>query len=183
MNTKQQNTEYHYRSAVASKENLQHLTSAGWSIAKASLFYLHNYNENEMEKITGFINRSLSNANDPYLAYLEFCQRILLAHEYLKRFKGGTLSTHALIWLRSGKGMGFGKTKQLYNKLLKIRKTKPLWKKEWKELAEAVLDLVEGPLRENFEYWVNWFRERRAQEEINMLNNLISSRHLKTTML
>ena len=182
MNRKQEHSEYHYRSAVASKENLQHLTSAGWSIAKASLFYFHHYREAEIEKLKLIISRLFANAHDPYLAYLEFCQRIMLADEYINRYRGGMLITHAVIWFRPCFPLGYFKTKWMYDDLMSIRKKKPIWKKEWKDLAEAALDLVEGPFRENFEYWTNWFNERLAQYEINMLNRIISGRELKNNM-
>ena len=117
---------FHLFSYLALKEDLQTPAAAGWSIAKASLFYFHNYNEKDMNKIKGPIIRFLSLAHDPYLAYLEFGQRIILAHEYMNRYRGGRLCTNAIEWFRPGNRQGFAKTKSMYKLLMKKRKEQPL---------------------------------------------------------
>ena len=162
MNTKNINTEYHHKSAFASNENLDTLAAAGWSFARPILFSSRLYNESRREKIHGYIRRFMASAGDPYKAYLEFCLRILLALDHIARYEKGLLTTGAPVWFNPSFSEGFARTEPMYERYLQKKTGRSLWGKNWKALTESVLDITEDATTENFEYWINWFRQRRA---------------------
>ena len=171
MNTKQ-NTEYHYRSAYASNEDIGSLALSAWSIAQAVLFSGQLYTQKEKQKILMHIRSFLLSSHDPYQAYLEFCQRIMLARHYTYRNSNGLLYHHPARWFRQGYSIGFDKTKPMYERLIKRRKKDPLWKKEWKALAEAIHEMHESPTCCVFLYWQKWFLNNNASAELNILRHL-----------
>ncbi len=162
MNTKQQNIEYHHRSAFEANENLDTLAAAGWGFARVILFSTRFNNEKQNQKILSYIRRFLAGANNPYDAYIEFCHRIMLFTQYIMRYKKGVPPACALTWFNPSYPEGFEKTRIMQERFLQKRELEPSWKKHWKALAEAVLDITEDGSTQNFEYWINWFRQRRA---------------------
>ena len=53
--------------------------------------------------------------------------------------------------------------------------------KQWKAVAEAILDSIEDPGRESFEYWMRWFRQRRADRELAIYLAALSLTHAKAS--
>lgn len=166
MNTKQLNEEYHYKSGFAAKENLDTLAAAGWTFAKVTLFHSHLYYDHELLQLHRQMVRLMATGNSPYDTYLEFCQRLMLAVDFITRYREGVLCTSAIQWFRPTFTDGFARTGPMYERLLQKREQDPLWKKQWKVLAEAILDITEGHSQEKFEYWITWFKKRRARYEL-----------------
>ena len=160
MEHKQQYREYHFRSAIQTRENLELLTTAAWHYAWSAIFWNHNYSEQEVIRIKKRIRSFLSIHHDPYQGYFEFCERIHLGVQYLYRYNKQDNPVNALYWLRPGTASGFQKTGKAYIRLLEKRKKLPEYCSHWKNLAEAVLDLHEEPFWERLNYWNDWFAER-----------------------
>ena len=173
MNTKQQRIEYHHRSGFEAKENLDILAGAGFAFACVTVFRTHPFDEATAIQIGRTIASLFRNCNNPYDAYIEFCQRLLLAlDEQPLLFRKMQLSKGALLWLRLH-DEGYALTESMYQQLLEKRKRNALFKLKWKALAEAVLEITEEQSQERFEYWITWFRKRHASHELFLFINAI----------
>ena len=168
MNTKQTDTEYN--PAPPSKEYLQVLEKAAWSCAKAIIFYRHNYTEEELQKIKPQIRNFLLATTDPFKNYLEFCQRLLLARKHITNDQLASPAN----WFSPACNNGFYQTGRAYKALLKQRENHPLCRKEWKALAQAILEMHETPEISVFTYWEKWFLLNKNYEELRTFLFFIS---------
>jgi hypothetical protein len=166
MNTKQKKIQPYDTGVLHEKEELELFAKAGWTFANVCLFYNQHFYDHELKRVRGQIYRFISNTNNPYDAYMEFCQRILLAVDYFTKYQRGAFCMNACVWFQPSCKNGYAKTGSMYERLLKKREKNPSWKKQWKPLAEAVLEISEGHIDEKFEYWINWFEERKADYEL-----------------
>jgi len=170
MNTTQQHIEYHYKSAFASHENVKTLATAAWDLATAAFDLKQLFKGSNRARMQKAIKDFICKKCDYYLGYLEFCERILLLNEHPSRYRGYCFSEWSN-WF--GEGNYFDSTKNDYEALLKKRKTDPELKKNWKALAEAVLEMQEAPSPYILLYWENWFVERNAVEEFELFRKTI----------
>lgn len=179
MNMKEQHTEYHHKSGFASKENLHLLAAAGWKLARVTLFPRQLYTDKENQVILKQILHYIIISPDPYQGYLEFCQRILLLNQYLECGEHGSFCTPAMAWFSPACELGFSRTEKMYQNIVAERGPSLFFVKQWKDLAEAVLDITESPGIENYEYWMNWFNERGEFDELFLLIRCILSPMVK----
>ena len=181
MNTKQKKNIPYDTGIHHEKETLDLFAKAGWTFAKVCLFYTQFFYDHELMHVRGQIYRIISNGSNPYDAYMEFCQRILLAVDYITRYQGGALCKNCCVWFLPSCKEGYVKTGLMYERHLKRREKSPQWKKQWKPLAEAVLEMSEGHIDEKFEYWINWFEERKAHYELFIFMRAIEFQTFKTS--
>jgi len=165
MNTKQKNDQqFYHRSAYAGNENLHILAEAGWNYAWVVLFSTHRYCKAQQEKIINHIFNFLAGNSQAFEGYIEFCKRISLAADHTGKHNNGRMPIPALVWFDPSYTEGFQRTGLLYKQFLE----KPFFQKgqarHWKALAEAILDNIEENSKTSFDYWANWFRQRRAWE-------------------
>ena len=171
MNTKQSNTEYQHKSAFASKEDLFRLAFGATVLTWCSIFRVRS----SLKLLIPFINAAMGfiqRGNNPYDAYTELCQRILLARRmHIK-------SRIPAYWFKKH----FDETVPLYQTMLKKRKADPLYMHSLKWLAEAILDICENPDTGDVRYWMNWFRNNNATNEIKVFvkaANMINPKYKK----
>ena len=181
MNTKQQYIEYHHKAAFEASENLDTIAAAGLTFASVVLFHLTLSGEAATKPVIQTIRGLFINTNNPYDAYMEFCERLLLALDnYTCHFSGTAFGHNALDWLRC-KNNGYACTESLYHQLLQKRKLNAMYKMNWRSLAEAVLDCIEDGSPERFEYWIHWFRVRHARFEMFIFLKAIEFQTTKMT--
>lgn len=77
MQPKQQHSEFHFRSAISSKENLHNLSGATWLILRATGTRISDQDPNTEKEVREYVFRLLSNAPDPYLAYIKLVEDVL----------------------------------------------------------------------------------------------------------
>lgn len=147
------------------KNNMPAILKAG-AIITQCLWPDKPNSKKEILYIKGCLMTIIFDYGDPYVGYLEYCQRILLAKMRLI-YNRQTLNISVKEWLE----LEFAKTKEMYNQLQEIRKKTPLYKHDLKSFAECILDLVEDP-DADISYWVNWYKERNANDEFNRIINL-----------
>ena len=170
MNTRQQHTEYHYKSAFLSHDNAKTLAAAAWDLGKATLDFENRFRPNDRIKMQRAIKNFIAAKCDYYLGYLEFCERLLLLDGGGTSYRGYSLSEWEN-WFDHGNY--FDSTKNDYERLQQKRKTDPELKKNWKALAEAILEMQETPSPYILLYWENWFVERNAMDEFELFRKAI----------
>ena len=171
MNTKQQHIEYHYKSGFASHENAAVLANAGLDLTGAAIPNFVFIPSREGQQFHTSVKKFIFGICDHYLGYLEYCERILLLSENIGKYGQLKLQNNFLSWLEPGGH--FYNTKEDYDLLLKKREQYPDWKKNWKGLAEAVLEMQESHAPHILVYWENWFIERKAREELTLFRKAI----------
>lgn len=107
--------------------------------------------------------------------YIALCERILLFKAYAIEYK--VVIPSPLKWFRLE--LESSPTSVLYKSLLRKRIKEPLYRLEWKGLAEAVLDLSEDGSDKCIGYWEKWLSERNAFEELRLFSLYSVSGHLK----
>lgn len=150
------------------QENITGMTQAAWALSIIIFWPVSVFSEEEIKKTKKHIRQFLINAADPYKAYLEYCQRILLMRQYLLDNDGATIPELPSHWLQARHG--FPISAIWFKTLQRVRTALPLYKHDMKALAEAVLEMTEDPTASNFNYWISWFKARNANDELMMFS-------------
>lgn len=144
---------------VSIKENTAALVEAASIISRGFLFSKDLSKEDD-RFIRKFIHGFISTYRDPYKGYIEFCERILLSTNDLAVVRIILLKAELSTWFQTQ----FNGSNQLYKRVLKVRKTHPLYRHQYKAFAECVLEMVEiSP--DNYSYWIEWFSKRQPEQE------------------
>lgn len=106
-------------------------------------------------------------AKNPERAFLVFCQRVLLARQYVNKSPDRFVPLPSL-WLDRNYEHGFAGTKNWYAEIKAIRDSLPSFKAELKALAEAALEFSEEPSTKNYQYWRQYFIEKQAPGLLNL---------------
>lgn len=133
---------------------LQRVITAAWSFATASLWNRQQFSETESLAAKIKIGTYFLGEQDKDAAFHEYCQRILLTRKFLLPVFGGTLPLPS-VWFDENNAAGYEATKELYNELVKQRKSEPSAMAEVGLTADAVLMFSKNPTSEA--YWS--FRE------------------------
>lgn len=151
----------HEKEAFQTTTNIQHLTDTAWQLSSTSLWNHAEFSDTEKEAARKAIRQYIQASEDPYLAYLVYCQRVLLARQYILS-NNMRLMVLPSRWLHPDNQQGFAGTLTWYQRLQEIRNALPLHKIELRALAEAVLEMKEEPTKANFRYWRSYFIEKKA---------------------
>lgn len=161
------------------KDNVDGMADTAWILAMISLWPTSTYSAIEIFETKKCIRRFLVSVIDPYIAYKEFCQRILLTRKYQLDNPAQAISEIPTIWFHSNKN-GFLLSSVWFNSLQQIRSKLPLHKLEMKALAEAILEMAEENSPNNFHYWITWFKERNAPDELMLFSMFTAYNNYKT---
>lgn len=145
------------------KHEMQRLVHAAWNFAYTALWSKCIFSSLERERAKSAISGYLLQNPDPEKAFYNFCQRVLLAKEFVGKAPGRfiPLPVH---WLAANNPNGFAGTEAWLHQMLHKRSSLPLYRREWKALAEAVLEMASDASEKNFWYWKIYFLERRESE-------------------
>ncbi len=145
----------------------ENLINAAWNFAYSSLWNSTQFSAREIRTSKEKISAYFTLAKNPRNAFLSFCQRVLLARQYVNAAKGRYMPLPS-VWLDKNNEYGFAGTKQWYAEVRLIRSSLPSHKEEIKALAEAVLEYSEEPTLQNFTYWRSYFIEKGTPGLLNL---------------
>jgi hypothetical protein len=143
------------------------LVNSAWNFAYNSLWSMNTFSSKEIETAKESIYEYLTLAKSPRKAFITFCQRILLARNYVKACKGRYIPLPS-IWFDRDFKDGFVGTRKWYAEIKTIRESLPNYKQEIKALAEAVLEFNDEPSIQNYQYWRQYFIEKAAPGLLNL---------------
>ena len=158
---------------------IEHLVSTAWNFAYSSLWNSTQFSTKEVRAAKQNFEEYFTLAKNPRNAFLSFCQRVLLARQYLTSNKGRYMPLPS-IWFDKNNEYGFAGTKTWYAEIKAVRSSLPAYKEELKALAEAVLEYSEEPTVQNFTYWRTYFIERGTPGLLNLFQVTAINYHYLT---
>lgn len=163
MNTNTEQTGYD--DVIPDKKNIPLMADTAWILLAVSLGPSTIYDKPTEKMAKAFIRAFMSADKDPYKAYAEFCQRILMARRFIDQNPDYDFNSTIPHWLDPRNHHGFAGTAGWFEKLAEKRKADPIYLLELKAFPEALLELSEEPASANFHYWADWFLERGAHDQ------------------
>ncbi len=144
---------------IKSSKCINVMVHAAWNFAHMALWSHNLLSKLEKDKARKAIRQYLLDSDDPEQAYYNFCQRVLLAREYVAQ------GSHRFIplpsqWLDTNNPNGFSGTEAWLDQMLDKRSSLPLYRREWKAIAEALLEIATDDSEKTFWYWKIYFLER-----------------------
>ena len=150
------------------------LITTAWTFACSTLWSDLVFSEKEKAKAKRLISLYFLKCSNSKIAYLSFCQRVLLAHQYVRNASGRFIPLPS-VWLHPENPKGFCGTRPWFEKITEVRRSLPNYKMEWEALAEAVLDVRQQPSLHRFQYWKNYFIEKRTPLLLTLFLNIIAN--------
>jgi hypothetical protein len=141
--------------------NTQKLANTAWSFAYTALWNNAVFSANEVAIAKEMIKQILVSGKTPVKNYNAFCQRVLLARQYVNSHPNRYIPLPT-IWLDGNNATGYVGTQIWYDNILEIRASLPNYKTELKAFAEAILEMHEEPTSQNFHYWRNYFIDNKT---------------------
>lgn len=138
---------------------VENFVNAAWNFAYSSLWNSTQFSAKEIRTAKEKIEDYFTLSKNPRNAFLSFCQRVLLARQYVNGVKGRNMPLPS-VWFDKANEYGFVGTKEWYAEIKTVRTSLPHYKEELKALAEAVLEYSEEPTAKNFTYWRNYFIDK-----------------------
>jgi hypothetical protein len=155
------------------KNNIKPYITAAWACAHTALWNEYLFALNERSKAEGFIGQYISQSKDPYKAYINFCERVLLTRQYIRNGNSRYVPFPST-WLDPQQAYGFAGTASWHDRLGQQRKACPLFRMEWKALAEGILEMVEEGTGKFYRYWCTYFLEHKAIEELLLFREVVA---------
>ncbi|MBL7748766.1 MAG: hypothetical protein JNM19_15115 [Chitinophagaceae bacterium] len=143
-----------------------HLVNTAWLFACAALWNHLQFSAKETANAKQKIEALLSK-EDKEKAFLNFCQRVLLARQYVTKTPGRYIPLPS-VWLDDNNKLGFTGTENWYNKINSVRQSLPAYKEEIRAMAEAILELSKEPSSKNYQYWRSYFIDHRSPGLLNL---------------
>lgn len=140
---------------------ISRLVSTAWNFAYSALWNCTRFSSKEIATAKEKITEYLSLSRNPEKAFLSFCQRVLLARQYVNKNAGRFIPLPSL-WLDRNYEFGFTGTKAWYDEIKTIRESLPDYKAELRAMAEAVLEFSEEPTTQNYQYWRQYFIDKQT---------------------
>lgn len=159
---------------INEQEYISKLTDTAWTIAYTSLWNGETLSMQEVALAKRLVHFHIVNHDDLFDGYMIYCQRVLLARDYLSRNPEKFVPRPSL-WMHPSNTNGYMGTAVWYNNMAAVRKALPLYRHQMKTLPEAVLDMRETPTPANFHYWRTWFIVRRKQASMNLFLAILSN--------
>lgn len=155
------------------------LVHSAWNFAYSSLWNAVQFSTKEINAAKENITEYFQLAKDPRKAFLSFCQRVLLARQYISGGKERYMPIPSQ-WFDKNNEVGFAGTKTWYADIRNIRASLPNYKQEIKALAEAVLEYSEEPTIQNFHYWRAYFIDKGTPGLLNLFQvNAINQQFIR----
>lgn len=143
------------------------LVKTAWNFAYSSLWNCTQFSSKEINVSKEKIEEYLLLARNPEKAFLVFCQRVLLARQYVNKNAARFVPLPSL-WLDRNYEYGFAGTKTWYDEIKAVRDSLPAYKAELKALAEAALEFSEQPTTQNYQYWRQYFIDKQMPGLLNL---------------
>jgi hypothetical protein len=143
------------------------LVKTAWNFAYSALWNCTQFSSKEINAAKEKIEEYLLLSKNPEKALLIFCQRVLLARQYVNKSPDRFIPLPSL-WLDRNYEFGFAGTKNWYDEIKAIRDSLPAYKAEIKALAEAALEFSEEPTTQNYQYWRQYFIDKQTPGLLNL---------------
>lgn len=143
------------------------LVDSAWNFAYNSLWSMTIFSSKEIEAAKARIHEYLTLAKSSRKAFVSFCQRVLIARQYVSAVKGRYIPLPS-IWFDKDFKDGFVGTRKWYTEIKAVRESLPTYKQEIKALAEAVLEFSDEPSIQNYQYWRQYFIEKGTPGLLNL---------------
>jgi hypothetical protein len=135
----------------------------------------------EIELSKKLVKEFIAANKDSYKGYLAFIQRVLLTRQYITTNAGRFVPLPSF-WLDKNNANGFTGTREWFEQLQSVRSSVPSHKIELKAFAEAILEMSEERTCRNYQYWRNYFIERKTPGLLNLFLNTIANQHYKLSV-
>jgi hypothetical protein len=149
------------------KTALAPLVKTAWNFAYSSLWNSVQFSKKEIDNAKQKIEEYLQLARNPERAFSIFCQRVLLARQYVNKGTGRYIPLPS-VWLDRNNTNGFAGTKEWYSEIKSVRESVPAYKRELRDMADAVLDFSEDPTVENYHFWRKYFIDKQTPGLLNL---------------
>jgi hypothetical protein len=135
-----------------------HLIDTAWLFAYSILWNHQAFSHTEKQEAKFYISQYILPAKNPRKAFLNFCQRVVLARQHIELLNTDFLSLPSL-WLDSENEEGYAITREWLEGIKTLRFSLPSYQIGLRAIAEAVLEFSEEPTSKNFKYWRSYFIE------------------------
>lgn len=140
--------------------DLDHLVNTAWNFAYTALWNDIEFSIKEIENAKQQIAALLASGN-PDKSFVAFCERVLLARQYVAKNPGRYIPLPT-VWLDSNNKLGYAGTQRWHDDVRTIRASMPGYKTGIKALAEAILEISKDPSAGNYRYWRTYFIDHHA---------------------
>lgn len=131
------------------------LVNTAWIFANTALWNDTEFSPQEIQRSKELIATWLGQENSE-TAFIAFCQRVLLARQYVTSQPGRYIPLPS-VWLDTDNKLGFAGTGAWYERVNNIRESVPGYKTGIKALAQALLELSSQPSASHYHYWKSYF--------------------------
>lgn len=159
-------------------EKVNAIVDTAWNVAQTALWNTSIFSKKEVEEAKEWISFYFLNSKDLYKAYSVFCQRVLLARQYITNSTNRYVPLPS-VWLNPENENGFVGTRSWYEQVITIRESLPNHKMELKAFGEAVWELSQEPSTSNFHYWRNYFIEAGTNGLLNLFLSTIANQQFQ----
>lgn len=146
---------------------VQQLVDSAWNFAYNALWGMTIFSSKEIETSKARIYEYLTLSKISRKAFLSFCQRVLLARQYITQVKGRYIPLPS-VWFDKDNANGFVVTRKWFSEIKAVRESLPNYKQEIKALAEAVLEFSDEPSIKNYQYWRQYFIDKGTPGLLNL---------------
>ena len=156
--------------------SIEQLVDAAWNFAYSSIWNSTQFSQREVRSAKEKIEEYFTLSKSVRRAFVSFCQRVLLARQYVTSQKGRHMPLPS-VWFDKNNEYGFAGTRDWYAQIKAVRTSLPAYKEEIKALAEAVLEYSEEPTQQNFNYWRSYFIDKGTPGLLNLFQIAAINQH------
>jgi len=129
--------------------SIEQATETAWQVAYSVLWNNHILSEKEIANSKQSIREYFEGSTNKYKSFLSFCQRVVLAKEYISRSSLRYVPLPS-VWLDKNNAVGFAGTRSWYAEVVKKRESLPTHRTALRQFADWVLTFSENPTPECF---------------------------------
>jgi hypothetical protein len=163
---------------TATNENVQtqavSLAAIAWIFARCLLWNDLEFSALEEQRAQEQILTLLNRCADARRGFKSFCQRVMLAQQYLSRSEDRYLPLPTQ-WLDPGNEQGFAGTRNWLRRIEAARASLPCHRQELKAMAEAVLEMHEEPTPANYQYWRSYFIQAAEKRLLELFQQYLAA--------
>ncbi len=149
---------------IPDRKNINRMVNTAWHVVSTGIFAATKHNKAETAMAKTHIRNFITRSGDAYKNYAEFCQRIIMVRRYKAHNPGFHIRFGIVAWLNPEIARGFAGTALWFERLAANRKENPIHLIALKAFPEAILELAEELTADIFNYWNDWFQERRQAD-------------------
>ena len=128
----------------------QQIVNGAWNFSYSLLWNNKQFNETEIALAKEMLSSYFRKADKPVQAFVEFCERVQLAFQYIN-LKAGRYASHPLKWLNEHYEHGLNGTKEWHEDLIHERTYIPIHRFELLVMAEAYVRYTAQPTKEVYQ--------------------------------